>query len=217
MIDILFVTDGPRDHVTIPPLIGRILGVTVRVNTTPWARLHRQSGVRGYRRKLRFAILQARDANALGILATVDRDVHPRRTKLKELLQARDEDRQENPPFPVALGEAEPHGEAWLLDDPVAVCRGLGLDPQIKIPNVRNTKSPKQEIEALRKQSGREEDILVILADIASHVDPSRYQHAKETGFHGLEREVRHELGPVSAGCGKECRCGDACGPGRNS
>jgi hypothetical protein len=213
MIDLLFVTDGPRDHVTVPPIIGRILGVTVQVTPVAWARLRQQSGVSGYRRQLRFAILQAQDAKAAAVLATVDRDKDPRRTKLAELLKARDEDRAASPPFPVALGEADPHGEAWLLDDPVAVRRGLGLDGNAKVPTVRHTNSPKETIEHLRRQSGRAEDpILDVLADIAAAVDPARYAHAKETGFHGLEKEVKHELGPVASRCGDQCRCGDACG-----
>jgi hypothetical protein len=213
MIDLLFVADGTRDHVTIPPLVGRLLGVNVRAMTTPWARLRQQSGVSGYRRQLRFAIRQARDANAVAILATVDRDKDPRRRKLKELLVARDEDRISSPAFPTALGEADPHGEAWLLDDPVAVRRALRLAGDATIPTVRHTNRPKDALEDLRRQSGRAEDsILEVLADIAELVDPARCVHAKETGFHALAEEVRREFGPVASQCDEQCRCGDVCG-----
>src|SRR5213593_4826031 len=109
MIDFLFVMDGPRDHATVPYLVGRLLGVNVRPVTTPWARLRQQAGVSGYRRQLRFAIKQARDARAVALIATVDNDKHPRCQKLKELLKARDDDRASSPAFPTALGEAAPH------------------------------------------------------------------------------------------------------------
>jgi hypothetical protein len=112
----------------------------------------------------------------------------------------------------VALGEADPHGEAWLLDDPVAIRRGLGLTANSEIPNIRDVESPKDKIEELRKNSEKsEEPILEVLQAITNHVDPSRFRHAKETGFEAFEKDVKHQLKTVAAGCGEECRCGDAC------
>jgi hypothetical protein len=212
MIDVLFVMDGPRDHATIPHLVGRLLGVKVRPIPTAWKRLRQKAGVSGYRRQLQYLIREARDASAVALIATVDKDKEARRQKLRELLKARDDDRASSPAFPTALGEAAPHGEAWLLDDPVAVRRAFGLESDYQVPNVVKVNSPKDTLEELKRHSNRAEDpILEILTDIAKLVDPTRCVHAKETGFHGLLEEVRRELAPVTSQCGEECRCGDVC------
>ncbi len=58
-----------------------------------------------------------------------------------------------------------------------------------------------------------EDNICEVLAAIARRVEPSRCAHARETGLHGLQEEVRRELGPLANQCGEECRCGDACAP----
>jgi hypothetical protein len=211
MIDLLFVGDGPRDHVMVPYLVQRVLGVTIRPTTTHWARLHREGAGSGYRRKLRFAMLQAQDARAKGMVLTVDTDTDRRRQKFKELRKVRDEERAAAPPFPTALGEADPHGEVWLLDDRVAVGSVLGVKDG-DIPNVRKTPSPKDTLEELRQGgSHAETPILEVLEAIARRVDPSRCDHKKETGLHALLEEVRRELGPLVAQCGTDCPCGDAC------
>src|SRR5580698_11182523 len=74
MIDVFFVLDGPRDHVSVPPLVGRILGVGIRAQTTHWARLRQKGNARGFSRQLLFAIRQAQDAKATALVAVVDRD-----------------------------------------------------------------------------------------------------------------------------------------------
>ena len=56
-----------------------------------------------------------------------------------ELREARERDRMERPPFPTAFGEADPHGEAWLLDDPTAIRDALELDPEVEIPTLSKT------------------------------------------------------------------------------
>jgi hypothetical protein len=80
---LLFVGDGERDAVTVPRLVEGLLGVSIREETRAWAHLHR--GGKGYRHKLRFAILQAKDAEAAGVVLTVDTDKDPQRRKLREL------------------------------------------------------------------------------------------------------------------------------------
>jgi len=87
----------------LPHLVGRLLGVTIRPTVTHWARLHQQGAGKGYRRKLRFAVLQAKDAEAKGLVVTVDADKDPQRQKLKELIQAREEFEASDPPFPTVL------------------------------------------------------------------------------------------------------------------
>jgi hypothetical protein len=216
MIDLHSIGDGPRDHVTVPRLVGRMLGVTFRTREVQWARLRQVSGRSGYRRQLLFAIAQALDAGAAALLAVVDRDKDDKRTKLAELTTARDEARGNAnlAILPVALGEAVPHGDAFLLDDPVAVRRGLRMGGDTSIPNVRHAKSPKDEIDRLRRESERAHDsILEVLEEIAGLIEPNRYAHPRETGFHRLAEDVRHEFAPLVTHCGEDCRCGDACQP----
>ena len=55
------------------------------------------------------------------------------------------------------------------------------------------------------------------LGRILGEENPARPYHPKDDritmlGFHRLIEEVREQLRPVAAGCGEECRCGDACG-----
>jgi hypothetical protein len=203
MMDLFFVGDGARDHVTVPILVERLLRVPfwcTQPEPHHWARLHDLGGGKGYGRQLRFALLQAKDAGACGIVATVDTDKHPKRQKLNELRKAREADRACSPPFPTALAEAMPHAEAWLLDDRVAVVNALGLGPDASVPTVRQTKSPKDTLEELKNRCDRAADpILEILADIAKLVDPARCVHAAETGFEVLVDEVQRELGPIAA------------------
>ncbi|HKI32786.1 MAG TPA: hypothetical protein VKA46_13125 [Gemmataceae bacterium] len=214
MIELLIVGDGPGDTATVPHLVGRILGVNVRATFKHWARIHREGSGKGYRKKLLFAMRQAVDADATGLVMTVDVDNDPQGRKLKELCNARDEARQSAPAFPTAFGEANVHAEAWLLDDRVAVRQGLRLVGGHPIPNVRDVDSPKEELEQLRRQSERCADsISAVLTDIARLVEPSssRCPHWKETGFHRFAEEVRQELGPLVKQCGSDCPGGDAC------
>jgi hypothetical protein len=195
MISLYLVGDGPRDGTTVPPLLERLMGREVEVIENHWARLNSPRGGGGSDRKLRFAIRQAIDAGADGLVAVVDRDKEPNHDRLKRLKQGRDEDRQSLPPFPTALGEAVPHGEAWLLDDPVAIRGALQLPNEVPIVSVRRTKDPKGEIAGLIEVSPRrDEGTLDLLREIANAVVRSRCQHDKETGFHDFDEEVRGEF-----------------------
>ena len=57
---------------TVPRLVKKILARSVREDVRHWSRLN--SAGSGSDRKLRFAIRQARDVGAAGVVATVDRD-----------------------------------------------------------------------------------------------------------------------------------------------
>jgi len=197
MIRLLFVGDGERDAVTNPPLVASIIGTAVAPTTIPWPRLN-QAGT-GYSRKLLFAILKARDDGLQGVVATVDQDRSHGRQRLRELEAARTRDREANPPLPTALGAAEPHAEAWLLDDPVAIRTVLGLNTDARIQTVREVRSPKDEIHRLYRDSPRaEEPIRAILVEIAESLVPDRCQHSRETGFRHFVEDVRHEIGPLA-------------------
>src|SRR5258708_8059197 len=198
MIHLHFVGDGPRDEAMMPRLIERILKVDVHADFREWKSIHLHG--KGYGKKLAFAIRVARDAAADGLVATVDADKAPQRERLRELQSARDDDRSKAPSFPTALGEAVPQAESWLLDDPVAVRQVMRLRLESTVPTIRQTKSPKQTLEDLRTQGENEvDDVLTLLAAIAREVQPSRCQHAKETGFNRFVADVQRELGTIVA------------------
>jgi hypothetical protein len=197
MIRLLFVGDGERDAATNPHLVKRIVGVDVEAQAVPWARLN-EAG-HGYDRKLLFAIRQARAEGLQGIVATIDQDKSPGRDRFHDLVAGRTRDREKAAPLPTALGCADPHAEAWLLDDPVAVRTVLQLANDAHIPNVRHVDSPKNEIAALHSSSPRsDEPVRAILVEIAQALEVARCQHADETGFHRFVEDVHDEIGPLA-------------------
>ena len=143
MIRILFVGDGPADEVTTPPLVRTILErEDVRAEARAWARLH--AAGRGYDRKLLFALRAARAGGLSGVVATIDQDRSAGRERLRSLEAARVRDRQTDPPLPAALGCADPHAEAWLLDDPVAVRSVLRLPGDARVPKSGTSTAPRR-------------------------------------------------------------------------
>ena len=196
MICLLFVGDGERDAATNPHLVERLVSSPIEPRAIPWPRLN-QAG-RGYDRKLLFALRRAREEGLDGVVATIDQDKSSGRDRLRSMEAARAKDRARAAPLPTALGCADPHAEAWLLDDPVAVRMVLGLDKDAPIQTVRRSKNPKGEIDALHAVSARSgEPIRTILVDIARNLDPKRCQHAHETGFEHFAKDVKDEIGPL--------------------
>jgi hypothetical protein len=213
MIKVHFVVDGPRDHLMIPLLIEKILGRNIQpISTTAWKEVHLSAG-KGYPRKLLFAIRKARADGADAVVATVDTDASNRRAKLRELEEARRDDRSRAPSLPTAIGEANPHADAWLLADQVAMRRALGFDENTKIPNVDDCRDPRTAVDNLIEQSenfaGQKKS--EILGAIARQVVPSRCGHQKETGFKTFADDVKSEFRSLLPQCGPDCRCGDAC------
>jgi hypothetical protein len=195
MIRLLFVGDGERDAAINPYLVTVITGALVDPTTTPWARLNVPG--KGYDRKLLFAIAQARQDGLEGVVATVDRDKSRGRDRLRDLQAGRAKDREKHPPLPTALGLADPHAEAWLLDDPVAVRSALRVE--VEIPTVRRVDSPKDEIGRLHQASPRcDEPIRIMLIEIAQALSVARCQHGRETGFSQFAQDVHDEIGPLA-------------------
>jgi len=194
---LLFVADGPRDEVTIPRLVETILNTKVEVSFLAWkgVRLNRGSG---YKRKLRFVLAKARDQELDGLVATVDCDKSPPGERQKLLREARDDDRKkiEITQMPAALGEAIPHAEAWLLDDEKAIREVLQIAGDQDISPV-NRKNPKDALNNLMMESGRQETSMNLLQEIAANVDRGRCNHASETGFDAFVQEVQKELSPI--------------------
>ena len=199
------VGDGERDVATLPNLVSGILKAEFTHKTTPWPqRLHlrekkiRGYALRGYGLKLLYVLRHARSDGAEGVVACLDADTETKRQRLKQMKQAREAHRSISPPIPTALGEARPHNEAWLLDDPVAVREGLGLPAKHPIPNVQKCSSPKHKLEQLHAQSTRKDERpLEVWRYIATHVDEGRCPHKKKTGFGAFVAELRAEIAPL--------------------
>ena len=194
---LLFVGDGEREAQTIPFLVERILDTPVEAEARNWARLHSSAG-RGYDRKLLFSLRQARDLCVRGLVATVDRDTDKPFRRLNELKKGLTQDRKNNSEIPTALGEAVPHGEAWLLDDAAAVREVLGLSASVKISSVGKV-DPKSTLDDLISDSAFSSDHMTALRDIARAVDISRCPNAKKTGLDTFAEEVRTALGSLAA------------------
>ena len=195
MIKLLFVGDGPRDRASIPSLVQNILAKPADCECDDWARLHHRGSGRGYRNKLLFAIRRAQADKKDGLVATVDSDSPVPSDRIKELKDARESLRRKERPFPTALGEAVPNGDAWLLDDPLAVCDALQLDRNTAIPVVTKVRDPKPELDKIISQSSRAgDDLLQVLAEIAQLVRMERSRHFSETGFEAFARDVAAEL-----------------------
>ncbi len=156
MMHLLFVGDGERDAATVPLLVEHLISARFESTCKRWARLHGKG--KGYTRKTLYAVRDARDVSADGLVATLDADKEKKGRRLRQMRAARNADRQKHPPMPTALGEASPHGEAWLLDDPVAVRKAMNLANDTPIPAVRKTPDPKATLHELLGQSPRKAD-----------------------------------------------------------
>lgn len=187
----MFVWDGSLDSRVLPALVARAVGQTVRGEMEPWPRLHgkRLEG------KLRYAVIRAETRGAQGVVAVLDGDRVGCPEKLNILRAARRALLQERPPYPIGLGCAAPHAEAWLIDDAVAVRNALRLAVDADVPNVRRCESPKNELIRLHDESERSGDLRSeVWGEIAQRVDERRCAHADETGFRSFVEDVRDEL-----------------------
>lgn len=200
-IRLSLLADGPRDHATLPLLLATILGRQIAVaGAHEWKGLRLAGG--GNARKVAFAMRQAIDEGAAGLVVTADQDANPPRKKLRELRDARDAERGKPGPaaiLPVAIGEARPHAEAWLLDDAVAIREGLRLASDHAVPSVRTVSYPKDTIDELDGLGEHPDDERPIdrLMRIATACDPTRCKNAKETGLHDFVDDVKQELGKL--------------------
>jgi hypothetical protein len=180
MIRMLLISDGPRDEAVIPPLAERILNAPVKAEFKAWKDLHLG---KGYGRKLKFAVRSAVSNRVKLLVATIDSDKHPTGDGLREMERVVSTDPNCQGLVYVALGEATPHAEAWLLDDADAVRSVLRLDQSMKVPTVRQVDYPKDTLDGLLSLNRGDDHRLDVLAEISRAIEPSRCQHAGETGF----------------------------------
>lgn len=191
-----FVGDGELDRVVVPHLVERIIGRRHEVRFVAWKEIRGNKPSHGYGRKLRYAILDAKEQGEQGVVATLDRDRAEPRAKLHELQSARNGLREQGHHIPVALGEANPHLEAWLIDEPTAVRAALQLEKSATVPNWRKSKYPKDELGLLLSQSTRShERPSEVWPDIARAVVTDQMLHPQETGWQDFEADIRAEFG----------------------
>lgn len=182
---------------TVPHIVGGILQIEFDgepVDFVAWSdrRLHGESG---NGRRLKFVVREALADGIDGVVATVDQDKAKPRERLNVLIAAREDDRNSGRHLPTGLGEARPHGEAWLLDDQVAVKGVLGISAGEAIPTVQKSRSPKNALNNLC--TAFERKFADVLPGMAAKIDVGRCAHAKETGLQEFAEDVRAELGPL--------------------
>jgi hypothetical protein len=191
MIPLLFLCDGPRDFPVVPRLVEKAIEYPVRPKSTPWFHLR---DARGYQGKLRFAMLAARKDSLAGVVATIDADKASRRDLLRGLRDARTALREVDL-LPLAVGVADPHCEAWILDDGTAVRKVLGLAAETAVPSMRPGLNAKATLLGLIHSSRRAgEAVAGLFGEIAEALALTQCLHATDTGLAAFVADVRSEL-----------------------
>lgn len=177
-----YIGDGHRDRAMVPPLVESVIGAHEVADFTAWREIRLN---RGYERKLLYALRRAEGMGVDGVVATVDRDrdPQPRRPALV--------DGREGASVPAVVGEAVPHGEAWLIDDLEALREILSLSPEAKASPGRN---PKAELDALIDAVGRAHERLDVLGELARAVRLERCRGAAKSGLAAFLDDVRCQL-----------------------
>ncbi len=183
---IRYVADGDRDHWMLPALVQTIIGAHDEGGFLRWRDIQLQGGLKGgLGRKLQLVVRAAEQENE-AVVATVDRDAtHGER--LRELQQHRGD-----PSIPVALGEANPHGEAWLVDDiePLRTHLGLGAEEQ-----GADRRNPKKWLDGLVARADRG-SASVVYPRLAADVRLKRCTQAKRTGFRAFVTDLEDQFRP---------------------
>ncbi len=193
------VGDGHRDKAMLPPLLRSILEVELNCEFKTWRDVRLRKG--GYDNKLAYFMRQIlATRKPWRLVAVVDADGSPRGRRLNKLKTKREEERQkQNHPIPTALGEAFPHGEAWLLDDSEAVKKGLNLDADHKVPTATSGSPKKIMHELLAASPKADERPIDVWPDIAHYVRLKSCRTPKKTGFGPFCEDVLKELKPMAA------------------
>ena len=181
----------------MPPMVSGVLKTDTSGAFRAWRDLRGHG--KGYGRKLKYARRVASNESLQGLVAIVDTDRTKPRFRLREMGKARDDERAAGHELPIAVGEAKPHAEAWLLDDAQAVRSALSLGEEADVPSVRNLRDAKGALESLLRESPRREDApRTVWADIAGKLDLKRCAQAKQTGFAAFAKDIKEELGSVA-------------------
>jgi hypothetical protein len=85
---------------------------------------------KGWPQKVQFAKRQAYYNKSAGVVFVMDTEGEQRK-RMEELAKGRD---AEFPEFPMAVGAPHPCIEVWLLADPAAIMKGMGLSQPPQVP-----------------------------------------------------------------------------------
>jgi len=194
---ILIVGDGPRDAIALPALVCAILGCDLDSRFDDIHKIRHLHGIGSARtRKLLYLIRRAKSEKFDGLVVVEDSDKDPARKRLKELQAGRKTDRDSNPLFPTALGEANPHLDVWFLDDEKAIRDGFGLPVDTKVINSQKSDNPRDDVTALHNRSESSElPIAKAIGRVARLLSPSRCLHKKETGLKAFVADLVIEIG----------------------
>ena len=199
MTSLLLVGDGPLDGAILPSIVSKIVGDSIEGSFSSWKSITLSHG-HGYDRKIKYFIRRAVARRLSGVVAVIDRDKDRSGKRVKALRKTRNEEKA-NPHYrPTAIGEARPHGEAWLLADAEAVKMGLGLPAEAEVPSPRNVGSPKETLTALHQEGERsDEPRMEVWKRISEALEPDKCRHSNSTGFDAFRAEVGVEIGPLCA------------------
>ena len=207
--NLLIVGDGPRDGFSLPPLIANGLGRAITHRFQDWhyvtirdgARVRtgsRMQGGKTVRRKLLFLLQTVLADGFDGLVIVADRDTAARRDRLREMTDWRAAARAE-PEYhavPIALGEANRHVEAWLLDDAQTVQEVCRLAAGAKVP-AADCRQPKATVDGLLFAAGF--GLEDGLAALAAGVVPDRCRRAGDTGLKQFLSDLRNEFAGLAA------------------
>ena len=192
MTKVILIVDGGRDVWMLPAIVANHLKVLVDYNTLTWRSSRLRTNKKGFGRKLKLAVRIAEDEEKDGLIAFVDHDRSPTPRRV-ELDSARQEERDSgHGQWPIALGEAIPHGEAWLLDAHDAVQTVLSLGADAKIPNAK--KDAKQRLDSLidAHWGGKRQEAFEQMAQL---VNVATTRNARATGLKSFIDDLFREFG----------------------
>jgi hypothetical protein len=177
------VADGPRDAAMMPALLSNMAGKTVEVDFKPWKDIR----VGGYPRKVKWAlrVALADSFHAVVLWADADAEGPERLRTLRDAVRAD----PTSTVVPTVVGVPDPHAEAWLLDDPVAVRAVLQLQPEHPVP--RAGPGSKALLNKLSEQSQRGLNGIPLMAALAETVKAERMLQPDATGFSAFEKSFQ--------------------------
>jgi hypothetical protein len=157
---------------------------------------------RSLKQKVLYAKRQASCNGANGVVFVVDTEGERPDRKLKEMAEGRDEKLSD---YPMAIGVAHTCIEAWLLADPAAIARGVGLashpivpsDPEgLPAPQKRSGDDPKTVLAKCVGQQGALPSVTTT-AIARAMKDLSQVERVCLWGFAPFAVEVRERIRPL--------------------
>ncbi|MBI3819173.1 MAG: hypothetical protein HY286_10815 [Planctomycetes bacterium] len=207
-VEIHLLVDGERDAKALPHIIHNILESKPECRSITsfsprhWKdlRFHnrdKKARLQGYAKKLQYIIDENHNGIGRAIVAVVDRDRDADGARVRELRSTRTDARLQAIRVPLAIGEAIPHGEAWLLPDRHVVAGVFEVDPaEVNI----KAKSPKDELQRLGEKKITKEKFSDRLETLAKKVRVHVIADRSDNGFAEFAEDIKKELGSLFSG-----------------